>query len=108
MNGHLDQETMEHMNNMAFEAYEDARGLMLADADPLSIIARLEDCMHYAGKDEVDNAILWLIDAVMYWNDVKNGEHLWPETDMDGMVVLFDSLKSDLTYWTAGREAWAI
>ena len=108
MNGHLDQETMEYMNKMAFEAYEDARGLMVADADPLSIIARLEDCMHYAGSNDVDDAILWLTNAVMYWNDVKNGEHMWPETDMDSMVILFDSLKSDLTYWTCGREAWAV
>jgi len=64
--------------------------------------------MHYAGSDDVDNAVLWLINAVMYWNDVKNGEYMWPEQDLDGMVILFDSLKSDLTDWTARREAWAI
>ena len=101
MNEHLDQDTMEYMNNQAQAAYEDARGLMVANADPLSIIARLEDCMHYAGSDEVDTDILWLINAVMEWNDMKNDEFEWPETDLDGMLVLFDGLHSNLTDWTA-------
>ena len=108
MNEHLDRDTMEYMNNQAMQAYEDARGLMVANADPLSIIARLEDCMHYAGSDEVDNAVLWLTNAVMEWNDIKNGIYQWPENDLDGMMVLFEGLYHDLSYWTATRAAMAI
>jgi hypothetical protein len=86
MNGHLEKETMEYMNKKAWEAYEDARGIAAVCGDTSATIASLEDVAEFAGDNEVDFTVRWLIGVVEDYS----------EQDLDGVMYLFDALERDL------------